>query len=359
MTNQWSVAKNISNGKDAYFPNVTAHSGRVDAAWSEIESGNTKNQHIIAATSADGGLNWQTPIGIGPVNGTSAGASPLQVAAAPDGSIYWLWQDYAPSKIRTLWLRKRNPDGSMSVGRNITNFDTNGGAISVDGGGTLHIAYYNIHIPAKDAQIEYITSTDGGVSFSAPVMLNGRNTYGDHIALVIDSGGRVHVIYEQTVGTVYSIFARRLENGNWTTAVAIYNARSYNQQASVRDDGGVGVVIQANSAGQGQIRYATWSEAAGWTTSEVVGGSHAEYPALAYDHTDLPHIVYTDGAGNNTHIYYVTGLAGGGFSAPIALSGNGRASVSKIAFAGGMLHLVYQYDPSGNLWQIYYAATSI
>lgn len=72
-------------------------------------------------------------------------------------------------------------------------------AAAVDSAGTLHLAYFSG--PVAGGDVFYVTSRDGGATFSPPLRVNsqpgaaagGSSARGPHLAL--GHGGRVHVLY--------------------------------------------------------------------------------------------------------------------------------------------------------------------
>jgi hypothetical protein len=71
--------------------------------------------------------------------------------------------------------------------------------VAVDGKGTVHLIYY--HGDARNGDVAYVRSQDGGATFSRPLRVNSRpgsavavgNIRGPHLA--VGKNGRVHVVW--------------------------------------------------------------------------------------------------------------------------------------------------------------------
>jgi hypothetical protein len=181
--------------------------GNLYLAWTQF----TQTQaQILFARSVDGGSNWSAPIslsGLGPGLGHQA-AMP---AVGPNGVVYVTWLDRATGQIP---IRLSN-DGGQTFTNPITGQgvvqainqipDTLSGNIRADSfpsiavdqnSGAIYIAYAAT-VGNDQASVFLVSSTDGGQSWSNPLLVNDDGTVTDQWmpSLAVTSTGVVGIMF--------------------------------------------------------------------------------------------------------------------------------------------------------------------
>jgi hypothetical protein len=207
----WStpVAVTFNNNKnfdDKYWLAVDRSAGsfkdRIYIAW-DRNQGN--NQILQVSYSSDHGAHWTAPAKVN--DGTTKFERVIGAYPAVDqstGTVYLAWQDYAKKKI----FVDRSTNGGVTWGTDRlaasttvgfgSELNCNGGrdqgpahSLKVGPSGTLHLVYADG--PATNFDIRYVRSSNGGVSWSAPVTLNddasGRHQFHPTLAVAANGSG--------------------------------------------------------------------------------------------------------------------------------------------------------------------------
>ncbi len=183
----------------------SAFANRIYVSWDRNQA---NNQILYISYSSNGGASWSAPIKVN--DGTSSFERVIGAYPAVDqntGVVYDSWHDYA----RNIIYVDKSTNGGVSWGTDRaaatthagfgTNIGCVGGrsqgpahALKVGPSGTLYLVYAD---PVTGGQnnhgfdILLTRSTDGGVTWSAPVVLNDDNTSSDqfHPTLSVESNG--------------------------------------------------------------------------------------------------------------------------------------------------------------------------
>jgi hypothetical protein len=211
--------------------------GHVYVSWTRF-FGN--DNAVRFSRSVDGGQTYSAPVHLNPLsqNGHIQGT---QVQIGPNGEVYvtWLYTNFGNNS--QLWFI-RSLDGGVTwrAPHQITgNFNT----ITVnstyrvnsfpkmrvsDVDGSIHMLYPDQPTFALGKQMNYIRSTDGGVTFSNPITINDADA-GDQFMpnIAIDQFGHVHACWYDTrnfsLGSqfidVYASYSK--SPGLWATNVKV------------------------------------------------------------------------------------------------------------------------------------------
>lgn len=141
---------------------------------------------IVTAASEDGGVTWQAPVDATAPDGK--GREQSAPVAGPDGAVYLAWRTLDPAPATNRLVVARSSDGGKVWQQaDVAPVTGTRGAdpkLAIDGDGTLHVAYtFNSaraagsENPAEsegtdDDDILAVRSTDGGMTWSAPVRVN-------------------------------------------------------------------------------------------------------------------------------------------------------------------------------------------
>jgi hypothetical protein len=197
---------------------------RVYILWQEIVfSGGTHGGEIFFARSSDGGETFSDPINL---SNTVAGAGKgrltrdfwhngsLDIVLGPEGNLYAAWTEYEGA------LRfSRSTDGGESFSDPIliSGGDANPArapSLAAGGRGAVHLAWTHGEDPS--AGIHFATSTDHGESFGAPQTVAGDNGHAEGPKIAVDEKGSVHLVYAESPGGPferYDVRYTRLKDG--------------------------------------------------------------------------------------------------------------------------------------------------
>ncbi len=201
-----------------------ADARRICVLWQEIVfSGGSHGGEIFFARSTDGGATFDEAINL---SNTQAGAGKgrltarrwdngsLDLAEGPEGRLYAAWTEYQ-GRLRV----SRSADGGASFAGPVhvagdDDRPARAPALAVDDDGTVDLAW----AVGEDAEadIRVASSTDGGRSFGAPVVVAGAG-HADAPKLAADARGRLHLVYgESPEGPMqrYRIRYARLDPGS-------------------------------------------------------------------------------------------------------------------------------------------------
>lgn len=209
----WSIptAVTFNQGKnfdDKYYLAVdrsnSTFANRVYISWDR----NTGfNQILYIAYSANGGTTWSAPIKVN--DGTTKFERVIGAYPAVDhttGVVYDSWHDYA----RNIIFVDKSTDGGVTWGTDVAAATTHAGfganigcvggraqgpahALKVGPSGTLYLVYSDPVTSGPDSRgfdILFTKSTNGGATWSTPVVLNDDNTASDqfHPTLSVEAG---------------------------------------------------------------------------------------------------------------------------------------------------------------------------
>lgn len=210
----WNIPVAVTFNRNRFFDDKyylaidrsnSAFANRIYVSWDRNQA---NNQILYISYSSNGGASWSAPIKVN--DGTSSFERVIGAYPAVDqntGVVYDSWHDYA----RNIIYVDKSTNGGVSWGTDRaaatthagfgTNIGCVGGrsqgpahALKVGPSGTLYLVYAD---PVTGGQnnhgfdILLTRSTDGGVTWSAPVVLNDDNTSSDqfHPTLSVESNG--------------------------------------------------------------------------------------------------------------------------------------------------------------------------
>jgi hypothetical protein len=166
-------------------------------AWTKnVTEGGSTDQRIVVSRSTDGGVTWSAALTIndGSIAGTQSGNLFADPAVGPNGELYVAWHDIGGAQV---WV-DISLDGGATFGTDVlvatsaTGFKTSipaqpdrgvhvGPTIDADrsGGpfdGRLYLTYTDVGGSLPDVDVLTTYSTDGGVTWSAPVIVHDDGT---------------------------------------------------------------------------------------------------------------------------------------------------------------------------------------
>lgn len=158
--------------------------GVVYVTWTRFNGGPTTT--ILSSTSLDGGATWLPPVD---VSGFLPSNLASQVGVGPLGQVHIVWQEFGGSR----HVIATSPPGGLAFSLPVTvapvanlpsplpgfGFRVNSFPyLDVDPAGTLHVVWGDY--AAGDADVLGTMSTDGGLTWSAPILVNDDGLPGHH-----------------------------------------------------------------------------------------------------------------------------------------------------------------------------------
>jgi hypothetical protein len=190
----FSSPKNISNTAHAYPYEQIAidSSGNINAIWIDSSAGNNA---LFFARSTDGGVIFSAALNVSNhPSGKVAGAP--QIALDSSGNIELVWQDNSPGYSAVFFSHSTDGGINFSAPLMVSNASATGGAgqIAVDPAGNIDVGWQD-NSPGYFA-IFFRRSTDGGSTFSAPVNIS-NNPLGTNSgpSMRLDSAGDIYVVW--------------------------------------------------------------------------------------------------------------------------------------------------------------------
>lgn len=195
----------VSGGAPGGLPLIAVDSkNNIDVAWSAA-------QGVFFTRSTDAGKSFTAPAAVS----TGGGGGALQMKLDPSGGIYLLWQG---SNLH--FLLSRSSDGNsfatptdLTMSLNIGTFSGNLPSMALDASGDIDLVWAQF---GSSGAVFFSRSTDGGVSFSAPVQV-GSFVYAARAQVAAAPGGVIYVLWPeettQTGGTCALRFNRSTDSG--------------------------------------------------------------------------------------------------------------------------------------------------
>jgi hypothetical protein len=266
-----------NNGTSTDQPWITVddsnspHSGTVYALWQEHSANINQSTRMAFSRSTDQGKTWSAPLTISlPGNGNDFFNAKL--AVGPNGEVYAVYQVATHKFTQAQFFLAKSTDGGQTftpavaitpVFNDLTFASTYGKgtypslAVSpIDG--TVFVTYAD-QPDGMSSQIEFMRSTDGGATFSSPVVINDTFA-GQHFfsTLAVDETGVIHASWfdgrnSPTDSSKYDVYASySLDDG----ATFSPNARV---TSSLLDAGGAQVIGDyAGIAAAGGFAHPVW-----------------------------------------------------------------------------------------------------
>jgi hypothetical protein len=205
------------------------YSGNVYVAWRHFGGGTADG--IVFSRSTDHGRTWSAPLAIdhgGDVHGA-------QVEVGPSGEVYVVYVSHLFENKASLFLAK-STDGGVTFSDPVAitpRFDTlqfdatypkhSLPALAVSPtNGNVYVVYADEPNQTAGAEVEFISSTDGGATFSAPVVINDTPIGQQFMpAVTVDAQGVIHASWFDTRhspsdSSVYDIYATFSTDGGLT-----------------------------------------------------------------------------------------------------------------------------------------------
>lgn len=351
----FTTPMNVSNNADFSFtPQVAVDgSGNIFMAW---EDDTNTNSNILFSRSTDGGVTFSTPMNIS--NTAGASFNP-RIAVGSDGSVNVVWIDNTPGNQDIMFSRSTDSGVTFATPKNLSNDPANssGPQITTDSSGVIYVVWES---DTLNMGVLFSRSTDGGATFSAPMILstNTAGSVGPEIA--VDLSGGVSVVWEDdNQGTADVSFSHSADHGATFSAaksLSLNVGNSVTPQVGLDSTGNINVVWANNSPSHFDAFFArSTDKGATFSTPKNLssGTGDAKTPQIAVDAGGNIDVVWADNTPpvSNADIYFARSSDGGTtFSSPqnisndSGLSGNPWLTVD----AGGNIDVAWEDNTPGN-----------
>jgi hypothetical protein len=357
----WTPVKRLTwNSGESRAPVIAVDTwGNLHLVW-EDDSPAPDAPEIYYKKSADGGTSWTAGKRLTWNSGDST-----RPAMAVDswGNVHVVWQDDTPGNYEIYYKNSQDGGASWTASQRITwtSGTSQAPTIAVDSGNNLHLLWYD-YTPGN-YEIFYKKSTNGGATWSPSQRLTWNSGWSGLPDVVVDSSGRVHVVwYDETPGNTELFYKQSPDGGDtWLSTQRLTWTSGFSQApaVAVNPSGDLHLLWWDNTPGNAEIFYkksldsgSTWSigQRLTWTSGD------SQAPALTIDSSGGLDAVWWDNTPGNAEIFFRKGSPGGAaWTASLRLTwspGNSYGPALAVSYLGH-LHLVWYDDTPGN-YEIYY-----
>jgi len=248
----WQPTKRLTwNAGDSLWPSIaTDPSGNIHIVWVDETPGNWE---IYYKRSTDGGSSWTTKR----LTWNAGYSYEPAIATDPSGNIHIVWVDETPGNVEIYYKRSTDGGSSWTTKRLTWNSGDSGlQAIATDPSGNIYVVWMD-DTPGN-REIYYKRSTDGGSSWQSTKRLTWNAGFSQCPAIVTDSSGNIHVVWEDTTPGNAEIYYKRSTDGGstWTTKRLTWNAgRSIRPAIATDSSGNIHVVWNDYTPGNEEVYY--------------------------------------------------------------------------------------------------------
>jgi hypothetical protein len=203
----WSTNQRLTwNSGDSRLPDIAVDSlGHIHVVWYDDTPG---NDEIYYKRSTDGGATWSTSRNLSLAVGACREPA---VAIDPSGDIHLVWHSVTPGDWEIYYKRSTDGGATWSANQRITWSPGHSYApsISSDTSGNLHIVWYDDK--PGNYEVYYITSMDGGETWSASQRLCWTSGRSEYPIIAADASGNLHVFWDDDTPGNYEIYYKKNE----------------------------------------------------------------------------------------------------------------------------------------------------
>jgi len=224
--------------------------------YPEKVGGSVLGIEVVMDQSSDGGLTWQNSVGIAR-DPNILGQGSLIAINPVTKALHYAWNTYEPLLTPSWNLYYGNGTTTTRVNGSLDVQTYADSSMAVDGTGVIHFVF-----TASDTAVYYTSSSDNGVTFSAPAAIPGAFGWSQFTA---DSAGNLYLVDSNNSTNAY--FLRKPAGGQWSNPVAVCTN-------CARNDPSIAVYDSNRIYLQwGDIIAATSNGGVNWTVSPVPAGS--------------------------------------------------------------------------------------
>ena len=188
----WGAARRLTwTANASQYPAAAVGSGDgIHVVWQDSPPGNFE---IYYRGSLDGGTTWNP---VKRLTWTSLDSWRPAITRGSGNSLHIVWSDDTPGIDAVYYKRSTNGGTTWSGAKRLTwNADWNfNPSIAMDSAATLHMAWRRDYA-YDEADIFYMSSTNGGVTWSVGLALTSNNGRSYDPVLAIDSTDTIHIVW--------------------------------------------------------------------------------------------------------------------------------------------------------------------
>ena len=229
-----------------------------------------------------------------------------------------------------------------------------GPQILVDGNGAAHATWSGQTIDRPNI---YYARREANSSWSVPTNVSNSPSYAANWPLIaVDSSGVVHVVWFQYLPSNSVYYARRANDGSWSSPQLISQADLGSGPAGLAVDGAGNVHVAWKNH---QYAYYAWRRAGGaWSDPQQVSDNVVNrIDRMILDETGVLHLTWTEGSNGNFRIVYARRVPDSDWSSPVTAAKAERelpGSVQTAVGRNGVVHIVWLDRESGSNWGLHY-----
>jgi len=181
-----------------------------------------------------------------------------QIAIDPSGNINVVWLDNTPGFTAVFFSRSSDGGATFSSPQNISNNQADLGGppqIAVDSTGNIYVAWLG---PGGTPDIFFTGSSDGGATFSAPMIISNQPSGGARgPSMAVDSGGNINVVWWGAFAPRILFLSRSSDGGaTFSTPVSVSTSGgAFDGQVAVDSGGNINAVWCEGLTGNFQVTY--------------------------------------------------------------------------------------------------------
>ncbi len=202
----WRDAENIPDNLEvACYQDIGIDSsGNLNVVW--MTNTSTPVGEIYFSRSTNNGVNWNSPVNISNLSGTSRVPS---IAVDSVGNINVAWSDDSPGNHEIYFKRSTNNGVFWSSVKKISNSrgDAFDPTIALDSAGNLNVVWFD-DTPGNE-DIYFSRSIDNGATWSTPVNISNNSGLSSWPRIAVYSAGRIYVVWEDNTPGNWEIFFTR------------------------------------------------------------------------------------------------------------------------------------------------------
>ena len=204
------------------------------------------------------------------------------------------------------------------------------GGVKVDASGIVHVVFDDDSARVRSDDALYSRSTDGGITFSTPMIVSGGSTLGAESTLALDSSGNPFVAWtgvNPALNTLGILVSRSTDHGVTFSAPVVASGTSRdaeNPEVAIDKDGNI-VITYIDFATSGSPVFSVRSTNGGVTFSSPSrvskqGETIGNPPFIAVDSTGAAYVIYQDNSQSIAAIKLAIAPDGQTFGAPKVVS---------------------------------------
>jgi hypothetical protein len=302
----------------------------------------------------DSGSQWQTPPSIG---------------IDSSGNVYAVWEDYRTGGY-DIYASYLAHNGSAFTTNVKINDDINPNKqsrpeLAVEDDGTVHVVWEDER--SGDWDIYYANSTDGGLTYTANLLLTtiNKTDWQNNPTIDVDSSGIVHVAWEDNRDGNWSVYYASSADGFASNTKVSKNTLPGNQWSAALRVGDTGTIHVAWEGGS-DIYYARSTDGGLSFGSSILinddGGTASQGKAsIAVEVGGIVHVAWEDTRNSDSDIYYARSTDDGlSFGTNVRINDDltteGQGTPSVAVEDGEFVHIAWADARDGG-WDIYFTAS--